>query len=214
MNDLTGQRFGRLVALEPTSERWKTSVVWRCACDCGNLCNVPSSWLRGGLKRSCGCLQDETRRTDISGQKRGHLTAICPTDQRRQGCTVWQWRCDCGTTVLKTPGMVHPGASTMCPACAKKLKQQQAKAMLARQVRDSETGMPQASLQGLLNGKLFRNNTSGVRGVSWHAAQQRWRARIHENGKMRTIGYYRTIEEAKAAREKAVLKKYGKPEQN
>ena len=34
--DLTGRRFGRLKALEPTDRRdRKGSVYWRCVCDCG-----------------------------------------------------------------------------------------------------------------------------------------------------------------------------------
>lgn len=40
---------------------------------------------------------------DLTGQRFGHLTAIRPTDQRRKGATVWEWRCDCGATVLKPP---------------------------------------------------------------------------------------------------------------
>lgn len=35
MLNLSGQRFGRLVAIRPTEERWRTSVVWECRCDCG-----------------------------------------------------------------------------------------------------------------------------------------------------------------------------------
>lgn len=55
--DLTGQRLGRLVALEPTEKRnGKGSVVWRCLCDCGNECFINSPDLRKGHTRSCGCL--------------------------------------------------------------------------------------------------------------------------------------------------------------
>ena len=42
---------------------------------------TPSGLLRG-VKRSCGCLQDEARRLDITGQKRGQLTAVRPTNYR------------------------------------------------------------------------------------------------------------------------------------
>ena len=54
--DLTNQRFGKLVALEPTSKRLKTSVVWKCQCDCGNICYKASSYLINGDTKSCGCL--------------------------------------------------------------------------------------------------------------------------------------------------------------
>ena len=36
INDITGMRFGRLIAIRPTSERKNRSVVWECRCNCGN----------------------------------------------------------------------------------------------------------------------------------------------------------------------------------
>lgn len=213
MKDLTDKRFGRLTAVAPTSDRWRTSVVWECRCDCGKTCSVPSSWLTAGIKRSCGCLQDETRRTDISGQTRGRLTAIQPTDQRRNGETVWLWQCECGAEVLKTPGQVGNSASTMCAACARKLKSEQATKMRAGQERDPDTNLPPTYLDGLRKGKLATNNTSGVRGVSWHTGRQKWYARMEVNGRTVSLGYYDTIEDAAKARQEAIRRKYGEQPQ-
>ena len=59
--DLTGQRFGRLVVLGATEERrCHGCVVWRCFCDCGNICFVSSFHLRQGDTESCGCLRIDT----------------------------------------------------------------------------------------------------------------------------------------------------------
>jgi hypothetical protein len=49
------------------------------------------------------------------------------------------------------------------------------------------------------NTGLQRNNVSGARGVGWHKASQRWRARISVNNKMMYLGYYDNFEQAKAA---------------
>ena len=57
--ELTGQRFGRLIALKLTKLRSRGSVVWECICDCGNICFVNSNSLRTGHTKSCGCLQRE-----------------------------------------------------------------------------------------------------------------------------------------------------------
>ena len=57
--DLTGRRFDRLEAIEPTEERDGTSVVWRCVCDCGNECLVSTRNLMSGNTKSCGCLRRE-----------------------------------------------------------------------------------------------------------------------------------------------------------
>lgn len=59
-NDLTGKRFGRLVALGPIRIDWKRSVVWRCRCDCGTEVSVSTRGLRPDRTRSCGCLTVES----------------------------------------------------------------------------------------------------------------------------------------------------------
>ena len=61
MKNLTGQKFGRLTALEPTNERYiDGSVVWLCKCDCGHLLKVIAHNLISGHTRSCGCLRPES----------------------------------------------------------------------------------------------------------------------------------------------------------
>ena len=58
--DITGKRFGRLVAIEPTKERKNKLVVWKCECDCGNICYATSNTLINGNKKSCNCLRRQT----------------------------------------------------------------------------------------------------------------------------------------------------------
>lgn len=54
--NLIGQRFGKLVVLEETSERKWETIVWKCKCDCGNIINVPTNSLKTGNTSSCGCI--------------------------------------------------------------------------------------------------------------------------------------------------------------
>lgn len=57
---LEGQRFGRLIAIKPTSKRtFSRSIIWLCQCDCGNIKEVMASNLRSGVIQSCRCLQKE-----------------------------------------------------------------------------------------------------------------------------------------------------------
>ena len=53
--DVANQRFGHLLALEPTSLDNNKHYLWRCICDCGRECEVNISNLTGGLVKSCGC---------------------------------------------------------------------------------------------------------------------------------------------------------------
>ena len=51
--DLTGLRLGKLTVLEPTEERSRGAVVWKCRCDCGNVITVESRRLKPGAVYSC-----------------------------------------------------------------------------------------------------------------------------------------------------------------
>ena len=54
--DIAGQRFGKLLALERTEEKHKTCYIWKCLCDCGNICYKSGEYLRNGDTQSCGCI--------------------------------------------------------------------------------------------------------------------------------------------------------------
>ena len=58
--DITGQRFGRLVVIEPHPIRAKNrDVRWICKCDCGNVIITTKNHLVTRVTQSCGCLQKE-----------------------------------------------------------------------------------------------------------------------------------------------------------
>ena len=60
--DLSGLKFGRLTALEPTEKRdSKGSVFWRCKCECGAETEVSADCLTSGNTISCGCRKQETQ---------------------------------------------------------------------------------------------------------------------------------------------------------
>lgn len=59
-NNLQGQYFGNLLALEPTSERSSdNSIIWKTECQCSskNIVYVSSVHLKSGRIVSCGCLK-------------------------------------------------------------------------------------------------------------------------------------------------------------
>ena len=57
--DLTGKKFGRLTAINIIGKTKYGVCVWQCLCDCGNLKNVPVTYLTQGYTKSCGCLKKE-----------------------------------------------------------------------------------------------------------------------------------------------------------
>ena len=57
INDLVGQRFGRLVVLAKERSTKSTGLYWSCICDCGVNKIVNGRNLKSGLIKSCGCLK-------------------------------------------------------------------------------------------------------------------------------------------------------------
>jgi hypothetical protein len=60
--ELAGQRFGRLVAVQPVEKRINNQVIWECKCDCGKSSFVRATYLRSGTTQSCGCISKEKAR--------------------------------------------------------------------------------------------------------------------------------------------------------
>lgn len=116
--DITGQRFGRLTAISPTSRRLCGHVVWECLCDCGEITFAAVNNLKQGHTQSCGCMHSQIvsqkSRNDLAGQRFGRLTAIHPTEQRANGSIVWECQCDCGKTALASAASLRKGDTTSC----------------------------------------------------------------------------------------------------
>lgn len=58
--DIHEQRFGKVIAIEPTTTRTKSGeIIWKCQCDCGNVFFTRVGSLRYGSTKSCGCTRIE-----------------------------------------------------------------------------------------------------------------------------------------------------------
>lgn len=51
--DITGQKFGKLTALEPTEKRQGRSIIWKCQCECGAIHYASVSNLQNGDVNRC-----------------------------------------------------------------------------------------------------------------------------------------------------------------
>jgi hypothetical protein len=78
---MTGQRYGRLVAVADSGERnTKGTVMWDCVCDCGGQTRVARGNLLIGSVQSCGCLARE-----LSAERR-RASKLPPVPCRVDGC--------------------------------------------------------------------------------------------------------------------------------
>ena len=92
--DITGQRFGRLIAVK-YDHTDKNRAVWECRCDCGNTVYVTGKLLRSGHTTSCGCAKTEQAKMlkYKDGRCRDRLHRVWQTmlDRcSRESCTVYR----------------------------------------------------------------------------------------------------------------------------
>jgi len=80
-NDLTGQRFGKLVVIQETDQRKKRSICWLCQCDCGNEIVVSSDFLVQGRTKSCGCLLPESSHKQGLSMRQNFGCMECGSDK-------------------------------------------------------------------------------------------------------------------------------------
>ena len=203
IKDLTGQRFGRLVALERTNQRHGNCFLWRCKCDCGNEKLISTYFLTHALSRSCGCLQDESRKADIAGQRFGRLTAIEPVGKHSRGIK-WLCQCDCGQRVRVKAASLLQGVSRSCGCLHRDTAAQQAATGIWEgNLRDG------TNIKNIASDAIYSSNTSGHRGVSWHKGQGKWVARITFKGVTYGLGYFSDITDAVKARKVAEERYFG-----
>ena len=64
--NLTGERFGKLVAIKTIGKNKNGAYLWQCKCDCGNeiIANVGN--LKNGHTKSCGCLRVDRCKTNFT----------------------------------------------------------------------------------------------------------------------------------------------------
>ncbi len=76
--DISGERFGRLVAQRWLHRTLGTSV-WLCICDCGKQTEARLNNLRSGNTKSCGC--GHVAGADNPNYKHGHSTGYTKTKE-------------------------------------------------------------------------------------------------------------------------------------
>lgn len=119
--DLTNQKFGLLTVIGVSSTRLRNILSWDCVCDCGNTKIVAGADLRGGDTISCGCKKNKGKQKDITGQKRGSLTAVSTTGEKcSNGDYKWNFVCDCGNTAIMSLGNFGSKKRPCCKICGKR----------------------------------------------------------------------------------------------
>lgn len=110
MRDITGQRFGKLVAVRfvgmKDTGKYRKSF-WEFRCDCGRTKEISAN-NAGRSAKSCGCSKVGIFRVDLTGHRFGKVAVL-----RREGKN-WLCKCDCGKEFLRNSQKIHTERLKSC----------------------------------------------------------------------------------------------------
>lgn len=201
MKDITGCRYGRLVADKFLYYDEKHRDHWLFRCDCGTEKEMAAANVKWGNVRSCGCMAKEHMKSlrikNISGQQFGRLTAIQPTEQRdSSGSIVWKCQCECGETVFYSVNSLMKAKTQSCGCLFRETRKE-----CTSHRRDITE---QTNLSSLVSAKELRSdNQSGYTGVCFERKAGKWTAQIIFRKKRYRLGSYKDKETAVKARQYA-----------
>ncbi len=194
-HELAGQTFGDLTVLERSGTRHSKGILWKCRCSCGNICEVPGTYLVRGHKTHCGCKTPKptSYRADITGQRFGRLVALYPTENRNQKRSViWHCECDCGNELDIAYCDLMYSNQQSC-GCQKKEFYAQMNGML--------TFVDGTELNTIKSKKIPSDNTTGYKGVYRH--KDKYIAKIVFQKQVYHLGTFANIEDAHEVRKEA-----------
>lgn len=203
--DITGVRSGRLVAVRPTENRRRSSLLWLCKCDCGGEILAEPYKIRNHVISSCGCVRTERKVKDLTGQHFGRLTALERLDKKRGSSFLWRCRCDCGGMVETSANSLLSGNTRSC-GC---LRVEAIKRTNARygSVADRMRLVDGTCVDRIERSRLQKNNTSGCTGVQ--ARGDKWIAVLTFKKEVHYLGIFETQQEAIEARKEAEKRFFG-----
>lgn len=220
--NLIGKKFGLLTVVNQAEDyigkNGNHMAAWLCRCDCGSGINkeVPGTWLKQGIVKSCGCLHNKTSINSgkntyeimedyvIGYDMSGNSFLIDLEDLEKIKGYYWsmgvngyfskdsrkiqmhRFIMDCNDNNLVVDHINH-------------MKNDNRKNNLRIASRTENNR----------NVQLSSNNTSGTTGVRWHKVCEKWIANITVNKKLLHLGYYDNFEDAVSARKEAEEKYFG-----
>lgn len=134
--------------------------------------------------------------TNMIGFKTGKLK-VTERAGSRGGKALWKCQCECGGFCFHTTSELNAGKLQSC-GCVQKAAASEL-AVLAGRKRTFEAGSCLNSYEAI----LYKNNSSGVKGVSWYKKSGKWRVQIKYARENYYLGLYDELKDAVSVRKEA-----------
>ncbi len=196
--DYTGRQFNMLKIITFNIDK----NAWECLCDCGNVKYYTSRQLQINKPKSCGCLRSQ----NLVGRIFERLTVKERTTERDNNYNVYYLcECKCGATKLVTAVGLLKGGVKSCGCLPAELGSESGKILAQKTI---EACIENTNVRNLTM-RMPRNNTSGIKGVTWDKSKGKWLAQISFKKHHYYLGRYDTKEEAAEVRKIAEEKIFG-----
>lgn len=174
--DLTGKIFNDFKVVE--RDTTKTKTAWICECLlCGNHVSVLAYNLKNGNSKNCGCKRkkatSERSRKDLTGQTINSVYVLSFDSSDKNGHSYFRCKClICGKEFKSSGTALLTGKTKSCGCLNKKLLEE-GRSQTLQEVAEFKTNIGK-----IRSNTLFKNNTSGVRGVHYIKSRDYWQAKI------------------------------------
>lgn len=184
---------------------------WRCQCECGNFFDRRERDIVKLITESCGCVSNkriaetlvrEENNIDFTGKRYGDLEVLHLSDKsNRLGVNrIWTCLChNCDREVDMVQSSLKRNSSCGCKH----------RELASNIIKDNMGIVESTNVSRISKDTIGKNNTSGVRGVSYHKKTCKWNANIGFKRKLYNLGYYDKIEDAIKARQEAEKQVFG-----
>lgn len=224
-NDYINKTFDRLTGVEYLGvENGDSMMRWRC--ECGNIIDLPITRVKNRYVRSCGCLAKEIaakrlkkiNEYDLSGNygigytSTGYKFYFDLEDYEKIRNFCWHRHRD---GYLRTRVDVYPNGKNHYELMHRWILE----------IKDTDVEIDHINgnvydnrklnlriVEGSKNAKnlkLYANNKSGHKGVSFSKRENRWKAYIQNDNQKIHLGTFLVYEDAVKARERAEIKYFG-----
>lgn len=205
--DITGEKFGRLTAIESTDKYVSSGYLWLCECECGVRKEIPIGALNYGSVKSCGCLKVDTiTKHGMTKTPSWRAWDSMVSRLKDERCKEWYW------DVTADPRWLEPNGQGFInfyedmgePPEGHTLNRIHGAKIYSKETCEWATLSMQSFDQ-----KRSKVNTSGRTGVYFSESGSKWVAQIKKDGVVTQVYRGTSFEEACAARTAAEIEYYG-----
>lgn len=188
MKEMLENKFGRLKPFEYVAGTRKVNPKYRCKCDCGAVCLVSTQNLRSGKTKSCGCISSEKtaeRNRKHSGTFTPEYSVWCGIKNRCGNPNATSYEHYGGRGIKVCDRWLDSFDNFLSDLGKRPSKQHSIERINVDGDYEPSNCKWATAIEQANNKRIFSNNKSGVKGVTFSKYHSAWISLWQEDGKQK-----------------------------